>query len=257
MTDTKKDFLQPVDEQAIRLAKTLLRTARYAALAFFDPETGHPSVSRVAMATDIDGTPIILISALAAHTRGLLADPHCSLLVGEPEKGDPLAYPRMSLSCVARRISDETDLPRAQRRFLSQNPKAKLYSSFPDFAFFRLEPVRAQLNGGFGKAYIISPDQFIVAMQALDEFSELAEEAMQHLNRDHPDTLALFAQHYGKAASPLPWKITGIDPDGFNLCSGDHILHISFDAPVYMASDLRMKLENMADTARVGGPASL
>ena len=58
-------------DEAIRLAKTLIRTARYGTLATIDNKTGAPNATRVGVGTDIDGAPIILISRLAAHTPAL------------------------------------------------------------------------------------------------------------------------------------------------------------------------------------------
>ncbi|MEM9288167.1 MAG: HugZ family protein, partial [Pseudomonadota bacterium] len=49
---------QPVDADAVRSAKTLLRTARHGALAALAPETGAPLVSRVSLATLPDGAPV-------------------------------------------------------------------------------------------------------------------------------------------------------------------------------------------------------
>ena len=150
----KTRVIRETDAEAIRLAKTLLRTARYGALAVLDPQSGAPLASRVAVATDLDGTPLILVSSLSEHTGGLDADPRCSLLLGEPGKGDPLAHPRISLRCRAERLQRGTPAQiRAERRYLNRHPKAKLYAGFGDFAFFRLEVERASLNGGFGKAY--------------------------------------------------------------------------------------------------------
>src|SRR5690606_16094888 len=98
----------------------------YGALAVLDPADGSPYASRVAVATDLDGTPLILVSSLSGHTAGLVADPRCSLLVGEPGKGDPLAHPRISISCRANRLERGSDEhARAQRRFLNRNPKSK------------------------------------------------------------------------------------------------------------------------------------
>ena len=132
----------------------LLRSARYGALAVLDPQSGAPLASRVAVATDLDGTPLILVSSLSEHTGGLLADPRCSLLLGEPGKGDPLAHPRISLRCLAEQLQRGTPVQtRVERRYLNRHPKARLYAGFGDFAFFRLKVERASLNGGFGKAY--------------------------------------------------------------------------------------------------------
>ena len=96
---------------------------------------------------------------LAAHTKALLASPRCSLLIGEPGKGDPLAWPRISLQCDAEQIgSDNPEREHLRARFLRRHPKASLYIDFPDFMFFRLVPASASLNGGFGKAYALTPD---------------------------------------------------------------------------------------------------
>ncbi|TIX34331.1 MAG: HugZ family protein, partial [Mesorhizobium sp.] len=97
MADRKKDVIRETDAEAIRLAKTLIRSARFGALAVIEPGTGSPLASRVGVATDLDGAPLILVSMLSAHTGAILADPRCSLLVGEPGKGDPLAHPRLTL----------------------------------------------------------------------------------------------------------------------------------------------------------------
>lgn len=164
MQEPKKDVIRETDAAAIRQARTLVRSARFGALAVLEPETGIPLASRVGVATDIDGTPLILISMLSAHTRALLADPRCSLLVGEPGKGDALAHPRITLICRAQKLEhDTTENERARRRYLNRNPKGKLYAGLGDFFFFRLELERASLNAGFGKAYLLQRDDLIVA----------------------------------------------------------------------------------------------
>lgn len=184
MTETKKDVLRPTDDEAIRLAKTLLRTARFGALAFLDPATGAPSVSRIAVATDHDGTPITLISTLAAHTGGVLADPRCSLLVGEPGKGDPLAHPRMTIACRPEKVAaDAPELQRVRWRFLSRNPKSRLYSGFADFSFFRLVPLKASLNGGFGKAYMLEAEQLLTSSPAIDAIAAMEPSVVEHMNK--------------------------------------------------------------------------
>lgn len=164
MAEDRKNVIRKTDADAVALAQSLIRTARYGALAVLDPETGAPLASRVAAATDSDGAPLILVSSLSAHTGALLADPRCSLLLGEPGKGDPLAHPRISLACRATRLEHGSPQDeRARRRYLARHPKAKLYAGFADFSFFRLEPEGASLNGGFGKAYLLARDQLLFA----------------------------------------------------------------------------------------------
>jgi putative heme iron utilization protein len=166
----QKSVIRPTDEASLALARQLVRAAKYAALGVLDPDAGFPLVSRALVGTDIDGCPVILISALAAHTKALLADCRCSLLCGEPGKGDPLAWPRITLLCEAERVESgsESDV-RIRGRFLRLHPKAKLYAGFSDFAFFRLVPRSANLNGGFGKAYIISGDALTIQFGMADD----------------------------------------------------------------------------------------
>jgi hypothetical protein len=159
-------LLRPVDEETRTLARGLLAQARYAALAVLEPQSGHPLASRVALALDTDGVPIILISTLSAHTPALQADARCSLLVGEPGRGDPLAHPRLTLIGHARQLAaGSTEQQRARSRYLQAQPKSALYADFADFSFWRIEPERASLNAGFGRAYALTPEDLAAPPQ--------------------------------------------------------------------------------------------
>lgn len=246
----KRDVIRETDPDSIRLAKTLLRSARHGAIAVLDPDGGAPLASRVGVATDIDGAPIILVSLLAAHTGAILADPRCSLLVGEPGKGDALAHPRMSIACEARLLQvGGADHAQARRRYLARNPKAKLYAGLGDFRLFRLEPDSASLNGGFGKAYLLTRNDLLsdAAMSAALAAAEAG--AVEHMNADHRDAVDLYARHFGKAAGS-GWTMTGIDPDGFDLVLGDAVARIDFPQPLSDPRDMRKALVAMAQQAR-------
>lgn len=250
MEEPRKNVIRETDAEAIRLARTLVRTARYGALAVLDPDTGAPLASRVAAATDIDGTPVILISGLSDHTRALLADPRCSLLVGEPGKGDPLAHPRISLHCRAARLERGTpEHARASARYLSRHPKAALYAGFPDFAFFRLDVGRASLNGGFGKAYLLAGDELRSTYSVNEELAGAEAAALAHMNSDHGDAVDVYARAFAKARD-TGWKLTGIDAEGIDIARGDDSRRVFFDAPVEKAADLRKVLATLAATGR-------
>lgn len=117
-------------------------------------------VTRIAIARDRAGQPLTLISDLSQHTRALAADPRASLLVGEPgPKGDPLTHPRLTLQVNA--VFVDRDLAQAEGlrdTYLAQHPKAQLYIDFADFRFVRFTVIEAHLNGGFGKAFSLTPD---------------------------------------------------------------------------------------------------
>lgn len=250
MNDKPRNVIRETDADAIRLAKTLLRSARFGAIATLEAGTGVPFASRVGVATDVDGTPLILVSQLSAHTQAILADPRCSLLLGEPGKGDALAHPRITLICNAARL--ETGSPeraRAERRYLNRNPKAKLYVGLGDFAFFRLEVERASLNGGFGKAYLFTRENLIVDGRTVDELAENEQRAVDHMNEDHLDAIANYARHYAKSDGG-GWTMTGIDVDGFDLSAGDQTRRVFFSEPLNDADDMRMRLVEMAREAR-------
>ncbi|WP_183741849.1 pyridoxamine 5'-phosphate oxidase family protein [Rhizobium sp. BK196] len=223
--------LRKTDDEARKLARTLLRSARYAALAVLDPETGFPFASRVLLGTDIDGVPVILVSALSTHTKALAADARASLLTGEPGKGDPLAYPRLTTQCRAEQVERDTPLhARIRTRFLSRHAKAALYIDFSDFRFFRLIPQSASLNGGFGRAYVLNGSDLVIHSLANDDIAEKAEAAVQDLVVRHPDLLSALTSRL-KASEAGPWRICGVDSAGFDMISGDLLMRCEFDTP--------------------------
>jgi putative heme iron utilization protein len=246
----KKDVIRATDAEAIRLATTLIRSARFGALAVIEPKTGSPLASRVGVATDIDGAPLILVSALSAHTGAMLADPRCSLLVGEPGTGDPLAHPRITLVCRAQPlVRGSSAHAHAERRYLNRNPKAKLYAGLGDFSIFRLEPERASLNGGFGKAYLLERSDIVTDGPIVDELATSEQAALDHMNADHLDAIAVYARHFGKAEGS-GWTMSGFDADGMDLASGDAVCRAYFPQPLKTARDLRPVLVDMARAGR-------
>lgn len=162
MTDELKNHKSPIretSEEARQLGRSLLADAAFGSLATVEPDTGFPHISRIAFALDENGQPVSLMSTLAFHTKALLQNPQCSVLLGEPGKGDPLAHPRISLQAQASQILHKTDEHKTVRaRYLEQHTKAALYVDFGDFFFFRFRVQKAYLNGGFGKAFILTAE---------------------------------------------------------------------------------------------------
>lgn len=158
------DPIRPTDDEARDLARALMTQARFAALATLTEE-GAPSVSRLAFALDDRGTPLSLVSTLSAHTQAILRQPQISLLVGEPgEKGDPLTHPRLTLNGRGE-VLDNTTAAHADlaAQYLRSHPKAKLYIGFGDFHFLRFRITAGFLNGGFGKAFRLTPEDLGLA----------------------------------------------------------------------------------------------
>jgi putative heme iron utilization protein len=244
MTGKKKDVLQPVDDAARRLARTLVRSARFAALGTLEPSDGSPAVSRVSFATAMDGAPVFLISGLSGHFGNLVADGRCSLLVGEPGKGDPLAHPRMTLVGTAERLSEGEQRAHIKSRYLSRHPKAALYADFADFAFWRFTIARASLNGGFGKAFALQASDIMTPLGPLAALAEIEDSAVAHMNADHAAAVDRYAAKAG--AEGTGWRLMAIDPDGLDLARGDHTARLWFDTPLASADDLRPVLVALA-----------
>src|SRR6202047_3150195 len=107
-----------------KLAKSLLRRRREGALATLMAGSGDPYCSLVNVASHPDGSPILLISRLAVHTRNILADPRVSLMLDERAPGDPLEGARIMLAGTAVEAGGE-DGPLLRRRYLNTHPSAE------------------------------------------------------------------------------------------------------------------------------------
>jgi heme iron utilization protein len=242
----KPNVLRETDDEARKLARVLLRSAKSGALAAIEPDSGgFPFVSRVLIGIDIDGAPVILVSQLSTHTQALIADRRASLLTGEPGRGDPLAHPRLTLQCEAEEVPRESAArARIRERFLRRHPKSKLYADFADFGFFRLYPLRASLNGGFGRAYALTADDLVISSPATDALAEMEASAIEHMNTDHADAV----NHYAKVHCRAPdgdWKIVGIDAAGLDLSDGEALKRLEFETPMRDAAELRPLMKKL------------
>jgi len=232
------------------VAKSLLRTTPAGALATIDRNTGHPFASLVNVATDTDGSPLILISRLATHTANLEADGRASLLLASAGKGDALAHPRLTLigsfAPLGRESSGER---RSRRRFLARHPKSELYAGFADFSFWRLGVVSAHLNAGFGRAADLKAAEVMTDVSGAEGLVEAEEEAVAHMNADHADAVQRYAVKFF-GAEEGGWRLSGLDPEGLDLARGDSTLRLAFSQRVTSAAALRQVLVELARNAR-------
>src|SRR6201997_1092382 len=123
------------DFDPAKTVKSLLRRSRQGALATLMAGTGDPYCSLVNVASHPDGSPILLISRLAIHTKNLLADDRVSLMLDERGPGDPLEGARIMVAGRALEAGDE-DGATLRRRYLAAHPSAEAFVDFKDFSFF-------------------------------------------------------------------------------------------------------------------------
>src|ERR1700742_4993050 len=119
------------DFEPAKVVRSLLRRSRQGALATLMAANGDPYCSLVNVASHSDGSPLLLISRLAIHTRNLLADARVSLMLDERAEGDPLEGSRIMLSGLAEEVRDDREIVR--QRYLNAHPNAEAFVDFKDF----------------------------------------------------------------------------------------------------------------------------
>src|ERR1700754_4954591 len=120
-----------------RLARSLLRRSRQGALATLVPGSGDPYCSLVNLASHPDGSPVLLISRLALHTRDILDDSRVSLVWdGRAGRAQLEGSSIMPAARAEQAGDDQSELLR--RRYLNAHPSAEAFVDFKDFAFFRI-----------------------------------------------------------------------------------------------------------------------
>jgi putative heme iron utilization protein len=208
--------------------------------------SGDPYCSLVNVASHADGSPILLISHLALHTKNILGDPRVSLMLDERVEGDPLQGARIMLAAHAEAAGDAAAV---RRRYLNAHPSAEAFVNFKDFSFFRIRPLAAHLVAGFGRIVDLRPDQFLTEIADATALLEAEQGAIDHMNADHRDAVNLYATRLlgGDAAD---WRCTGCDPEGIDLQAGTTTLRLDFPRRIVTPAALRQTLKELADRAR-------
>jgi putative heme iron utilization protein len=201
-----------------RLARQLLRKAIKATLATRleagAVEGTWPYASLVLVASDIDGTPILLLSKLAQHTHNIDTDPHVSLLIdGTDGHRDVLTGPRATLLGHAHLSED----PQSKRRFIARHPSAALYAGFKDFHIYRVKLDRAHLVAGFGRIEWAERDQLLLPATHCQDCSEAEEKLLASVNEGRDE-------HH--------WRAVALDPEGVDVRRGEELQRVTFDQPL-------------------------
>jgi putative heme iron utilization protein len=202
------------------LARRLMRLADRGALASLlaraapDGGGGQPYASLVLVASDLDGSPVLMLSNLSDHSRNIAADPRVSLLLAPGfSAAEPLAEARLSLVGQAR--PDPTE--RLRQRFLDRHPGAAVYGGFADFQCYRLSCQEAHLVAGFGRIRWLDGRRLLLGAEAAGLWPEGGNLA-RRMNVEEPDRVERLGAMASSAAAA--WRITGIDPQGCDFRAG-------------------------------------
>src|ERR1700690_2090914 len=176
-------------------ARTLGYLARVGSLSTHSrKQTGFPFGSVMPYALDHDANPIFLISTMAMHTQNLLADPHSSLLVTQPDAGgDPLGASRVTLLGNVL-PAPEADVAEARKLYLARHADSKYWVDFQDFSFYQMNVVDVYYVGGFGVMGWVAASDYYSAQA--DPRADSATGIIQHMNADHADALVVLAKTF-------------------------------------------------------------
>ena len=249
MTDAASGGAGPQSYDALAQAKELLRSVRAGALATLVPENAFPFASLVNVATAPDGSPILLLSRLAAHTRHLASDPRLSLLLVQTGAGDPLAHPRVTIMGTGACVADPDRRAALRARFLAKHQEAALYADFGDFSFWSVVMGEAHLIGGFGRQGHFKAAALATPLDGAEALVAAEAQALSQVNAHHQDALARLAT--ALAGRPDgPWRATGIDPEGIDLACFDRTARIAFLRPVRTLQELREMFPELIEAAQ-------
>lgn len=229
------------------ISRNLVRSREKAVLATVMRETsGDPYASLVLTACDHQGNPLTYISDLAEHTKNVIANQRASMLF-ECTGGlnDPLSGARVTLQGQM----VETEEPEILERFHRRHEQSRHYGKAHKFYLYKLEVEKVHLVAGFGRIHWIDAAEALYDTSSIQELITAEEGIVTHMNEDHQDSIDLIANnllsHEGEG-----WKMTGIDPEGFDMRLQDQVIRKEFDQPLTNAGDSRTAMIELVNQAK-------
>lgn len=221
-----------------RAARQLLRAHRYGALCTLSKKfEGHPFGSIAPYLVDHDGSLLILISALAEHTKNIQQDPRVSLITHNQEDPHIQTQGRITVVGKGQLVAEREQ---AGRRYLRYFPEAQTYYDMPDFEFYRIVPQALRYIGGFGDIHWVKAENYQVPAYPLVSQEE-------GLIADINDTQRAAVWRLAMKHHPEKFELVGIDCDGFDLRSDQRVLRFDFPSPQLDAAQARAELVRLSE----------
>ncbi len=215
---------------------------------------GYPFGSITPYCLSRRGAPLIHVSRIAQHTKNMAADARVSLTVVERAEGEIQAGARVTVVADALFLDEELAPDREEiSRYRVFHPSAAGHERAHAFRFARLVPRRLRYIGGFGRIHWLEPHE-VMSESPFDEEEELR--IVEHMNDDHADALALYAERFCGATRASGCRMVGIDGEGLHMRLGERILRLPFESPVRDASTARSALISLLQAARAGHEAA-
>ncbi|KAJ0959106.1 putative FMN-binding split barrel, heme oxygenase HugZ-like superfamily [Helianthus annuus] len=239
--------LPPIEE-----VKTILHYGVRGILSTFSQKyDGYPSGSMVDFACDASGSPILAVSSLAVHTKDLLANSKCSLLLAkDPEDRTDLVI-TVHGDAVPVPMEDRDAIRTA---YLARHPEA-FWVDFGDFQFLRIEPKVVRFVSGVATALLgsgeFTKEEFAAAK--VDPIYQFSKPVTSHMNKDHSEDTKLMVQ--GSTSVPVDFAyMVDLDSLGFNVKAGyqgtNFKLRIPFPRRAENRKDVKTLIVEMLQAAK-------
>lgn len=227
-----------------REARQMLRAHRYGALCTLSKKfDGHPFGSITPYLADHDGSLLILISALAEHTKNIQHDPRVSLITHSQDSPHIQTQGRVTIVGAAHPVAGRKQ---SGKRYLRYFPEAETYFAMHDFSFYRIVPQSIRYIGGFGKIHWVAADKYTTHPYPL---IEQEDDVIAHMNTDHRETMRSYCRRFKQIEAPDA-EMLGIDCDGFDVRADAKVLRFDFAEKVLDAQQARQALVKMSQETR-------
>jgi putative heme iron utilization protein len=206
-----------------RETRQMLRAHRYGALSTLSKKfDGHPFGSITPYLVDHDGSMLILISALAEHTKNIQHDPRVSLITHNQNNPHIQTQGRVTVMGEADLVAEREQ---AGKRYLRYFPEAQTYFAMHDFSFYRIVPIALRYIGGFGKIHWVNMAAY--APQQVEAYTQQEVQLIDTLNTQQQNTLRQLLQQLHGINAPDVQAI-GLDCDGLDVRSEEQVWRLNF-----------------------------
>ncbi|KAI0504833.1 hypothetical protein KFK09_015786 [Dendrobium nobile] len=239
--------LPPVEE-----VRTILDNSVRGMLSTFSKEhEGYPSGSMVDFACDHDGSPVLAVSHLAVHSKNLLENPKCSLLVAkDPEDRTDIVITLFGDAVLV----SEDDKEAVRAAYLRRHPNA-FWVDFGDFCFIQIRPKFVHFVSGVATALLgsggFNAEEFRAAK--VDPISQFSVPISSHMNKDHSEDTKAIVEHSTSIKVDFAY-ILDVDSLGFNVKAGyqggTYKLRIPFPRRAQDRKDVKTLIIEMLQAAR-------
>lgn len=232
--------------QLVNTAKKLFHEMNSGVLSTISvDEVGYPFGSITPFSLTHDGSPVILISDLAQHTKNLKEDSKCSLTVYKQKSGNQQTSARVTLLADAKVISNE-EREMIAAKYLAIFPEAKRYFEAHAFEFYKLVPRRIRFILGFGEIHWLEVADW---QSETPKWRDEEIQIINHMNSDHEDALVNMASHFFEIKTDKV-ELVSLYNEGYYIKIDSDIHYQSFKEEAFTTEQMRTTFVELAKESK-------